>query len=168
MKISSIAGGLRDMTYILNLPTDLHEWKAVNRKRRSTAMAMRAEIVEKFQGEHAFPTDLMSIQCKKVGFWFDKDSWALEDVNFSVPQGSLVAILGKHNQGRQTLLKLIAHKHFPKEGEVFIPTHLRILHVSQEPYILPSSILDNLSFGVVDVDVQEKIIYWKCFLQISC
>jgi len=67
--------------------------------------------------------------------------------NLSCPQGSLCSIIGKPGQGRKTLLELIGHKLFPTEGMIFIPSHLRILYVSDEPTILNLSVWQNLTFG---------------------
>merc|ERR1711988_1005466 len=62
--------------------------------------------------------------------------------------------------GRSTLLRLIAHKIFCQEGFVFIPTHLRILHVSQDPVLLHLSVWKNLTFGDVNAtwDRVKKIL----------
>ena len=49
----------------------------------------------------------------------------------SVPQGKLVALVGPHGSGKKTLLSLMGHMIFPNDGSIFIPSHLRILHVTQ-------------------------------------
>lgn len=56
-------------------------------------------------------------------------------------------MVGAHGSGKSTLLRLLGHKTFPKEGAIFIPTHLRILHVSQQPMLLGLSAWRNLVFG---------------------
>lgn len=36
---------------------------------------------------------------------------------------------------------------FPQQGFIFIPSHLRVLHVSQEAIVLETSAWRNLTFG---------------------
>jgi len=166
MKISSIACGLQGVTELLNRKTDLMNWKNVNRSRREdTKKARTAVMAEHKDDDVAYPTDLIPFKFTDMQYQFDTqgdegddgdngdngdEDWQLRDVNFSVPQGSIVAILrgAKHGSGRQTFLRLIAHELFPTKGKVFIPTHLRILHVTQESLILNMGLLDNLNFGV--------------------
>jgi len=151
MKISTQGGTLRGVIVLLNRPTDLLIRKTVNRKRRAGTTAAREVILKAHGGDHPFPTDLIEFECKHMGLSFNGRP-VLRDVNVTVPQGSIVAVLGKHGDGRQTFLKLIGHELFPTEGEIFIPTHLRILHVSQEVFILNQTVLQNLTFGCPDVN----------------
>jgi len=152
MQISSSAGTIRGVTEMLNRKTDLLCWKRVNRKRRASTTEARHEILTNDRG-HPFPTDLIKFQFSDMGFQF-ADKPLLHDVNLSVSQGSIVAILGEHGGGRQTFLKLIGHEIFPTSGDLFIPTHLRILHVSQEVFVLDTSLLHNLTFGNPNADVE--------------
>ena len=71
----------------------------------------------------------------------------LESVTFTVMQGHMAVVLGPHRQGKNTLLKLIAGLLSPTHGTIFIPTHLRVLHVGQEPIMMELSLMDNLCFG---------------------
>merc|ERR1719446_1956836 len=104
---------------------------------------------------------------------FNNVSWGhncgslLHDVNLSVPQGSIVAILGPPCSGKSSLSSLVAHRNFPEAGMVFVPAHLRILHMCVEPHILEMSCFHNLTFGVdanrVDVNRIKEILQ-KCHL----
>ena len=122
----------------------------VNRRRReNTKRARDAVIQDQRNSAHPFPTDFIPFHFQDVGFSFPSGKAVLKGVDLTVLQGSMVAIElgGDHGGGRQTFLRLIAHELFPSKGEIFIPTHLRILHVSQEPLILDGSMLQNLTFG---------------------
>merc|ERR1712190_376750 len=74
----------------------------------------------------------------------------------TVPQGSRIAVLSKAQGGRSTLLKLIGQRLQPTEGRIFVPTQLRVLHVSQAPLMIRGSIWSNLVFGWKDV-TQDRV-----------
>jgi len=86
--------------------------------------------------------------------------WAAWDcVNLSVQQGKIVAVVGPHGSGKAMFLKLMGHSLFPDKGAIFIPTHLRILQVTQEPLMMNTSLWKNLIFGVQDAaNVNPEIV----------
>lgn len=73
--------------------------------------------------------------------------WLIEAENLEAPQGSMVAVIGPHRAGKSTFMRILAGLVEPQEGQVFIPTHLRVLHVTQLPIILEASLWENLTFG---------------------
>lgn len=156
MQINSIICTLRGITKLLNAPTDLKDWKFINRQRREATKEARDKVMAKRAQQDepaAFLTDQIPLRFTNMGYSYPHGDWKLSPVNLEVPQGKLVAINGDHGHGRQTLLRLIGHELFPTEGQLFIPTHLRILHVSQEAYLLDSSVSTNLNFGCQEVDM---------------
>jgi ABC-type multidrug transport system fused ATPase/permease subunit len=75
-------------------------------------------------------------------------SWSL-----TIPQGSIFALIGKHGDGKSTLLKLIGGVLLPVSGEYFVPPQLRVCFVSHSPILFHASLLDNLWFGL---DAERK------------
>lgn len=169
MKIMSSFVPLRKLTYLLNMETDLLFWKNQNRKRRELSKMARLEVMhdtsspkkgqrrnslgdvaEAPTGRPVFKTDLIEIKLRGMCFAYPEapeGGQVFQNVTLSCPQGKLIAVVGHHGCGKSTLLRLVGHTQFPQEGMIFIPTHLRILHVSQQPMLLGLSAWRNLVFG---------------------
>lgn len=95
-----------------------------------------------------------------------KTSWREAPINLSgkiaINPGRLVCILGDHGSGKSTLLKLIAGI-LPLEDVrcVFVPSHIRMLHVTEETVFLHNTLLHNLTLGV-HVDLTPENIRTIC------
>jgi len=68
--------------------------------------------------------------------------------NMSLAQGSITALIGKHGEGKGTLLKIIGGVLLPTSGSFFVPPQLRTCFVTQHPMFFFASLFDNLSFGL--------------------
>jgi len=67
-------------------------------------------------------------------------------------QGSLVTIIGPMGQGKSTLLKLVGGSILWRESQdvkVFVPPHLRRVHVPPDCVLFDGTLLENLTFGCV-------------------
>jgi len=64
---------------------------------------------------------------------FEEDKNILEGLSFNVELGSRVGILGKNGAGKTTLFRIIAGEIESDEGDVFIPSGLRVGVVAQIP-----------------------------------
>ena len=72
----------------------------------------------------------------------------LQNVNLRLAQGRLYAVVGSHSSGKSSLLRLLGKAVHPTHGEVFIPPHLSIIHVEQEPQLLRHmTLLENITLG---------------------
>eukprot|EP00747_Dinoflagellata_sp_TGD_P089395 gnl/TRDRNA2_/TRDRNA2_164306_c0_seq1.p1 gnl/TRDRNA2_/TRDRNA2_164306_c0~~gnl/TRDRNA2_/TRDRNA2_164306_c0_seq1.p1 ORF type:complete len:294 (-),score=44.63 gnl/TRDRNA2_/TRDRNA2_164306_c0_seq1:30-818(-) len=106
------------------------------------------------------PIDYLPIKVSKIDFSyeddFDDSTTDKQAFNSSgelvAEQGQLVAILGKPEGGKSTLLKLLGGVVLPKPGGFFLPAHLRVLHVSTDAYFFAGSLYENLTFGVAGED----------------
>ncbi|HYR10874.1 MAG TPA: ABC transporter ATP-binding protein, partial [Longimicrobium sp.] len=55
----------------------------------------------------------------RVGFRYPgTDRWALRDVSFRIPAGSVVALVGENGAGKTTLVKLLSRMYEPTEGRI--------------------------------------------------
>ena len=89
----------------------------------------------------------------------NKSSWVLQDVNFIIPKGSRVGILGATGSGKSTLLDLLMGLLEPSQGQILIddkPLKLghklvwqrAIAHVPQSIFLADISIAENIAFGI--------------------
>jgi len=44
--------------------------------------------------------------------------WVLKDLNFTIPKGTSVGLIGRNGQGKSTLLSLIGGMDYPERGEI--------------------------------------------------
>eukprot|EP00434_Breviolum_minutum_P000523 symbB.v1.2.000450.t1/scaffold32.1/size405148/23 len=145
-------GSLKELTVFFNKETDLLAWKAVNRQRRENTKRAREEALRERSddgGGSRYKTDLIPIRMEDMSY-MRHGICIFKNVNVEVPQGKLVAVNGPHGSGKATLLRLLGHVVFPQQGSIFIPAHLRVLHVTQEAIILEKSPWRNLTFGFAD------------------
>lgn len=76
--------------------------------------------------------------------------YVIYNFNASFEQGKLYAFVGKPREGKATLLQLIGLAICPMDGygEIFVPPHLRILHVARDVELMHCSLLDNILLGI--------------------
>lgn len=106
------------------------------------------------------------------GVWFQykgkENPWVLNDINFKVNPGELVALVGQSGVGKSTIADLIASFHLPTKGEVLIDgisvknidgENLRkfVGLVPQEVALFHEAIWFNLRFGNPETSDEEII-----------
>lgn len=70
-------------------------------------------------------------------------------ISATTPQGSLVYVSGKSGSGKTSLLSMITRDGLPETGQVLLPPHLRVVHVSSMPSFVKSmGLYANIVFGV--------------------
>jgi ATP-binding cassette subfamily B protein len=101
------------------------------------------------------------------GVWFRYGSeWTLQDVSFTVPEGTTTALVGETGSGKTTLAYLTARLYDVTRGKVTIGgVDIRNLSfkalsdlvgvVSQETYLFHASVRDNLRFAKPDATDEE-------------
>lgn len=65
----------------------------------------------------------MVISVKELDFSYFKKPLFFEGLQWSVPEGSVVGLLGKNGAGKSTLLHLLAGLLFPKSGSIYLGQH---------------------------------------------
>jgi len=151
LDVGKAIGPVAKITELLNLTTSLKGMKRINRTRRSMTKELRqpetlAELRRK--AGTRFGSDAMPIKLQNVCFDYEgPHKKVIDDVNLEVNQGKLIAVVGPRRGGKSTFMKLLGHVLFPTEGSYFVPSYLRILHVSEDPVLLDRSLWSNLAIG---------------------
>ena len=106
-----------------------------------------------------------AIEFKNVSYQYSDDGpWILSHVNFTIPKGSSVGIVGRTGSGKSTILDLLMGLIEPTEGKILIDgveinkQNMRswqsiISHVPQSIFLTDASIAENIALGVP----QDKI-----------
>jgi zinc transport system ATP-binding protein len=64
--------------------------------------------------------DVYAVQAEGLWFTFGSDEPILQDVSFSIPQGSITAVIGPNGSGKTTLLKVLLGFLSPQRGKVWV------------------------------------------------
>ena len=108
------------------------------------------------------------VEFKDVSFEFTANKTALQNISFSVTEGTCVALMGETGSGKSALLHLLARFYDPQQGQVKIDGHdIRDLDLSlvrhdigvlfQETFLFADSVLNNIRFGNPQVSVDEIV-----------
>ncbi|MFT4882768.1 MAG: ATP-binding cassette subfamily B protein [Natronomonas sp.] len=104
-----------------------------------------------------------------VGFSYDADDGeTLTDVSFTAEGGEFVGVVGSTGAGKSTLLKLLFRFYDPDTGTIrvdgqdisaVLPSRLRehLGYVSQDPFLFPGTVAENVAFGESDPDREAVI-----------
>ena len=102
-----------------------------------------------------------------VCFKYDKAE-VLENISFKVNKGEMVAIVGASGSGKSTLVNLIPRFYDKISGKITIDgldikdmsrSNIRSLigFVSQESILFNSSVIENITLGDIDKDMEERL-----------
>ena len=110
----------------------------------------------------ALPTGPLDVGFAGVHFRHDRDA-VLAGVDFTIPAGAMVAILGASGAGKSTLADLIVRFRDPDAGQVRIGgidarelalADLRraVVLIDQTPFLFNATMAENIAFAVADAD----------------
>ncbi len=106
------------------------------------------------------------VRFKQVGFDYPGRSGILQDIDFEVQPGEMVAVVGITGAGKSTMLQLLPRFFDPTTGSIEIDGHdlrdlklmsLRhqIAMVRQEPLLFPRSVAENIGYARPDATMEE-------------
>ncbi len=121
---------------------------------------------------HLFTDFRDRIEVKNVSFAYEEGLPVLKDINFTMPKGKTIALVGSSGGGKSTLADLIPRFYDPTEGQILIdgqnlktlaPASLRAQMgiVTQESILFNDTIFNNIAFGAgitpEEVEVAARI-----------
>ncbi|MEM9159738.1 MAG: ABC transporter ATP-binding protein [Verrucomicrobiota bacterium] len=123
----------------------------------SVAQPEKPAMIEKFVGSVCF---------ERASVSYTKDRNALEEIDFEVKPGEVVALAGETGSGKSSLLNLIPRLYDPDTGRVYVSgvdareIDLNTLRrnvgvVFQEAFIFSKSIADNIRFGDAKASLEK-------------
>lgn len=114
------------------------------------------------------PLDSFDIGFEHVSFAYENGNPILKDVSFSIPQGSMTAIVGPSGGGKTTITRLIARFWDVQEGSISIGGHdvkeftcdsllKNMSMVFQNVYLFHDTIENNIKFGCPDATHEQVV-----------
>ncbi len=108
------------------------------------------------------------IEFSGVSFSYEGSSRVLDDLNFVLEEGKRYALVGRSGVGKTTVADLILRLYSPTEGTILVEgvdlervkIHSFMRHVAvvaQETFVLHASVVENISYGLKDVSMEEVI-----------
>jgi subfamily B ATP-binding cassette protein MsbA len=138
--------------------------------RRNLSRAQRLFEILEAKAEIADPAERLrlrgpshSVQFQSLSFRYaGADNWTLENVDFTVPAGATVALIGPSGSGKSTLMHLLQRLYDPGKGSIRIDgidirevtqesLRAQIAVVPQEVELFSRSILENIRYGLEGV-----------------
>ncbi|WP_235297236.1 ABC transporter ATP-binding protein [Portibacter marinus] len=115
--------------------------------------------VEKLEGD---------IKFENVSFSYDEENYVLHDINFTVKEGSTLAIVGSTGSGKSTIINILNRFYEIQKGTISIngidirefnldSLRSRIAIVLQDVFLFNGDVLDNISLRNEDIS-REKVI----------
>ncbi len=106
------------------------------------------------------------IQFEDLSFAYTSDRNVLENINFEIKKGQMIALVGPSGGGKSTLADLLPRFYDPKSGnvkidgidlrEISIPDIRKQMGVvTQEAILFNDSIFNNIAFGKSDATLEE-------------
>ena len=97
------------------------------------------------------------IEFRDVSFWYEEGKSILSHITGTIPQGTMVGVVGPSGGGKTSLADLVLRLFRPKKGAIFLDDvpaeevrlnewRRRIAYVSQDSFLINSSVTDNIRF----------------------
>ena len=99
------------------------------------------------------------VTSRGITFSYDDSELVLNDIDFTIPAGRTVAIVGATGSGKSTLVTLMARLWDPQSGEIFLDgRNVRdfarsalpgeVAFVGQDVFLFDDSVTGNIAFGI--------------------
>ena len=108
------------------------------------------------------------IRFRDVSFEYEDSKKVLENIDLVLPQGKMIALVGASGSGKSTIIDLISGFYQGYEGDIRLygknikDLNLRSIReniavISQDTYLFPGTIADNILYGNKDASMEDVI-----------
>lgn len=108
------------------------------------------------------------VKFENVYFSYENAHIILEDINFEVPQGKMVALVGPTGSGKTTIVSLLSRFYNVDSGTIYVDGHdiskvtlyslrKQIGVMMQDSFIFSGTIIDNIRYGKPDATDEQCI-----------
>ncbi|PWW07318.1 ABC-type multidrug transport system fused ATPase/permease subunit [Paenibacillus cellulosilyticus] len=168
------AGGLVSFAMLLNylvngmgaLPNQISDYKVMVGTARHLFEILDEETERKGGKMPAISPLAPAISFNQVSFSYDGHKRVLNDVGFTLQQGKTIALVGASGSGKSTVFKLISGFYKAQDGDINLfgeplsdwdlpYARSMISLVSQETFLFPGSLADNITCGKSDYSMEE-------------
>lgn len=138
-------------------------------KRLNKIFSEPVEIQDSGITDYSIKEIMGKIEFKDVSFRYGENlPYVLKNVNITIPQGSMVAVMGYTGSGKTSFINLIPRLYDSTTGEVLIDgkniktVPLEVLRknigiVQQESFLFSDNIYNNISYGLKEIDHQKAV-----------
>ena len=139
---------------------------------RILALLEITPAVKDAPGAYELPNNLGAIEITDLTFSYGRDGAAgrpvLRNINLTIPQGKMVAVVGPSGAGKTTLINLIARFYEQQSGTIAIAGHsiaditqdslrMALAVVPQDTVLFNGTVRENIAYGKLDAS-QEEIV----------
>ncbi|MEI8099958.1 MAG: ABC transporter ATP-binding protein [Bacteroidota bacterium] len=118
--------------------------------------------------EVAAPKFSGDVKFNHVWFAYQNEEWVLRDVNFHLPQGKTMAIVGATGSGKTTIASLVNQLYQQQKGDILLDdiniqslninsVRQQIALVLQDVFLFSGSVKDNIRLHNDDIDIEKMI-----------
>ena len=111
---------------------------------------------------------LNPIEFHNISFAYEENNTVINDISFNLSEGTTTAIVGASGSGKSSILKLLCRFYNPISGNInlfgnnldeysYKKSRNLISYMSQESYLYPLTIAENISIGKPHATIQEII-----------
>lgn len=154
---------------LVQIVTMVHEYQEVALSVRMLGQVMNEKIEHAGRSEGMRPELTGGVEFSNVAFRYGQDGpFALNDVSFSVPGGSVMGVVGRSGSGKSTMTRLIQGLYPIQQGLIRISGHdvreLDLGHlrrsigvVLQDSFLFRGTVRDNIAAAKPDATFEEVV-----------